>query len=102
MIAPAPSEVPTACVAPYARATVSTSPAKSSNRYDPGSATSECPCPRKQKRTFVPGAAGVNAASSVQEFVRPCANTVTGGPSPSTSTWRRMPSRARTSATEAR
>ena len=43
------------------------------------------PWPRKSNRTFVPGTNEVNAASSLRLFVRPCASTVTGSPSPSTS-----------------
>src|SRR4029450_4542822 len=85
-IAPAPSEVPTATVAPNASATVSRSRAKSSNRKAFGSAGElERPCPRKSNRTLVPATSGVNAASSLRLFVSPCANTVTGSPSPSTS-----------------
>ena len=86
MIAPAPRDVPTARVAPYAVATASRSRAKSTNRY-PVSGTLDSPWPRKSNRTLVPARNGVNAASSFRELVRPCANTVTGGPSPSTSTW---------------
>src|SRR5262245_56452907 len=85
-IAPAPSEVPTATVAPNAFATASTSRARSSNPNAAGSAGAlERPCPRKSNRTLVPGTSGVNAASSLRLFVSPCASTVTGSPSPSTS-----------------
>ena len=86
VMAPAPNEVPTARVAPYVWATASRSRAKSANRY-PVSGTLDNPCPRKSNRTLVPARNGVNGASSLRELVRPCANTVTGGPSPSTSTW---------------
>ena len=81
--APAPSEVPTATVAPNASATASTSREKSSKRY-PDAGALERPWPRKSNRTFVPGMSGVNAASSFRLFVRPCAKTMTGSPSPST------------------
>src|SRR3954451_22390125 len=37
----------------------------------------------------------------MHEFVRPCAKTVTGSPSPSTSTCRRVPSREASSGTTA-
>ena len=45
----------------------------------------ERPCPRKSNLTLVPGTSGVKAASSLRLFVSPCAKTVTGSPSPSTS-----------------
>src|SRR5919198_112062 len=61
--------------------------AKSAKAY-PVAGALECPWPRKQNRTLVPGNSGVSCDSSRQLLVMPWARTVTGSPSPSTSTCR--------------